>query len=117
VHGTNDKELPYEGGPSQGNKKGRIFLPVSEAVNYWRTSNHIANGPARQELFGAKVVLEKWMGRSPEQQVALYTIRHWGHQWPGSYFIRQCQPSCGLEGFDAADLLWHFFKGRRRPPS
>jgi len=49
-----------------------------------------------------------------ETTVALWLIQGWGHVWPGKYFTTDLAEDDPLKNFDAAEIIWDFFKSRRR---
>ncbi|MCF8035836.1 MAG: hypothetical protein K9K62_03070 [Desulfobacteraceae bacterium] len=44
--------------------------------------------------------------------VVLYAIDGWTHQWPGRHFTGKLSAEDPLRDFDAAEIIWHFFKIR-----
>jgi len=48
--------------------------------------------------------------------VAQYLIENWSHVWPGPYFTADLPENDPLKNFDAAQIIWDFFKSHRRQP-
>ncbi len=62
IHGTADRAIPIDGGPSPDKPDGNRFAPLVDAVEFWESRNG-TNAPVRVEILSG-----------------------WGHSWPGTYF-------------------------------
>jgi polyhydroxybutyrate depolymerase len=62
------------------------------------------------------LTLESWNGCMADGEVVLYSLADWDHLWPGKYFTQRLEDQDPLRGFDAAELIWQFFKRHRREP-
>ncbi len=113
-HGRTDKQLVYEGGRSK-RKRGTItWISVAESIAFWVKNNGIDRQLVPERLRQGRVLREAWSGGENAPDVVLYTIEQWGHVWPGHYFTDRLAASDALKGFDAAAIMWEFFKRYRR---
>lgn len=115
MHGMLDDDIPYEGGISRYRGGPRTYWSVERSVDFWVTRNGCNAPPAAQSLYQGKVVLKSWTDCANSTEVTLYLISEWGHLWPGSTFTAALPPNDPLRSFDAADILWNFFKSHKRP--
>jgi polyhydroxybutyrate depolymerase len=108
IHGTADKNIPYNGG--EGDGVAHIDGPSVPAVNAaWRRTD----GCAPPVITTAAAVTTS-VARCPAgQAVELVTIAGAGHQWPGAAdkpvvqkLLRLDPPSTAI---DATEVIWRFF--------
>ena len=92
LHGTNDQIIPLHGGMSPIKSNGLIYAPLSEAEAFWVMYNESA-ATVRVEL-----------------------LEGWGHDWPGRYFTEQAGIPGPMHGYDAAQVIWEFFKMHHERP-
>jgi polyhydroxybutyrate depolymerase len=114
IHGLADDDVRYEGGASLHRGGERTYLSVEESVRFWVGRNGCRPEPAGRELFAGRVLQKSWSGCPDGAEVSLYLIRDWGHVWPGGELTRALAPEDPLRGFDAAGLVWDFFKSQTR---
>ena len=113
IHGTADKNIPYDGGPGDG--VAHIDGPSIPAVNAtWRHIDHCAV----PVITTAKVVTTS-IARCPAgRAVDLITIAGAGHQWPGATPNRLAQELLHLDppskALDATQVIWQFFAAHPR---
>jgi poly(3-hydroxybutyrate) depolymerase len=69
--------------------------------------------PFNQKMRGESVPIITWENCKDETTVALWLIKGWGHVWPGTYTADLADDDL-LKKFDAAKIIWDFFKSRRR---
>jgi len=50
-------------------------------------------------------------------RLAGFVLMIWAHMWPGRYFTAGLAKDDPLKDFDAAEIIWRFFKAHRRQPS
>jgi polyhydroxybutyrate depolymerase len=113
-HGLSDDDVPYEGGASRHRGGTRTYRSVEESVQFWVARNGCSPQTVSKELNGGGVLLKLWMDCKDDADVALYLIRAWGHVWPGNYFTAALAEDDPLRNFDAAEIIWDFFKLHRR---
>ncbi len=112
-HGRADGSVPYDGGVSTDKGGEREYLSVEKSIQFWLQNNHIDAQSTITKLHQDYVKREVWQGNAP---VELYTIKDWAHRWPGSYFTNKLDKNHPLHGFDAAEIIWDFFKEKNREP-
>jgi len=114
-HGQSDEKVPYDGGPV-GSKPGeREYLSVKESAQFWASVNGCVSQPRNEDRNGGAVGLDTWDECEKGVQVLLYTLKDWGHVWPGRHFTNNINPENPMYGFDAAEIIWKFFQPYRRP--
>ena len=113
IHGTADKNIPYQGG--EGDGVAHIDGPPVPSLNArWRGIDHCA-APATK-ITG--VVTTSTAACPDGRTVELITIAGAGHQWPGAVPSPQAQrllatdpPSTAL---NATQVIWQFFAAHPR---
>lgn len=113
IHGTADRNIPYDGGPGDG--PGHIDGPPVPAVNAaWRRADHCAPPAATTAGPVTTSVAKCPAGRTVE----LITIAGAGHQWPGSAQNPAAQRVLGLDppstALNATQVIWQFFATHAR---
>jgi polyhydroxybutyrate depolymerase len=114
IHGLADDDIPFDGGVSRHRGGERTYLSVEDSVGFWVEANR-CRSRIDADLYGGQVrstVLGDCEGGG---NVALYTLRGWGHVWPGRYFTASLPDDNPLKGFDASEIIWAFFKKYQRP--
>lgn len=114
VHGLLDDDVPYEGGISHHRGGTRTYWSVEESVDFWVTRNGCKPAPVTKNLYEGRVILKSWMSCTDNAEVALCLIVGWGHVWPGGPFTAALAGNDPLRNFDAAEILWTFFKSHHR---
>lgn len=114
MHGLGDDDVRYEGGASIHRGGGRTYLPVEESAAFWVRRNGCAPRAAEQRLYDGRVLLKSWSACANDADVALYLIEGWGHVWPGRNFTGALADDDPLRGFDAAEVIWSFFRAHPR---
>ena len=115
-HGLADDDIPFEGGASQHRKSSRTYWPVSRSVDFWRQQNKCRSQLPDRHLNAGSVRVASWADCSDETEVKLVLIKNWGHVWPGKFFTAKLAQGDPLKDFDAAEMIWNFFKAHRRKP-
>jgi len=113
IHGTADKNIPYQGG--EGDGVAHIDgPPVPSLVARWRGIDHCA-APATKS---AGVVTTSTAACPGGRTVELITIAGAGHQWPGATpnplaqrLLHTDPPSTAL---NATQVIWQFFAAHPR---
>jgi len=114
IHGTADKNIPYNGGLGDG--PGQIDGPPVPAVNAsWRSTDHCAPPVSTTVATVTTSIASCPAGRTVE----LVTIAGAGHQWPGGTENRLAQRILHLDppstALDATQVIWRFFAAHTRP--
>jgi polyhydroxybutyrate depolymerase len=113
VHGTADKNIPYNGGAGDG--VAHIDGPAIPAVNAsWRAAEDCA-APA---VSTAGVVTTSLASCPGGRAVELITIAGAGHQWPGSVANPIAEKLLGTNApstaLNATQVIWQFFAAHAR---
>ena len=109
-HAKDDQNVPYDGGISPKKKGERMYLSVNESVNFWVDNNQCDFIPSIETLYSEQVIKKTWTGPAERNKVILYTIAEWGHRWPVQYYTDELDESDPFKRFDAAEIIWNFFK-------
>jgi len=76
IHGSDDRNVPVEGGASPDNPEQLPYAPLSDVVSRWRAENQCTEtAPVRQE---GNVTIRRWDGDAP---VELHLVIGGGHEW------------------------------------
>jgi polyhydroxybutyrate depolymerase len=116
-HGLADDDVPYEGGVSRHRGGTRSYWSVEESVRFWITHNGCNPRAVSTYLNNGRIELKSWAVCKNDTEVTLYLIRDWGHVWPGRYFTADLADENPLKDFNAAEIIWDFFKSHRRRPA
>lgn len=114
VHGDRDDRVPYLGGPRPDKPDAQQYLPVAAAVDYWLRQNGCLGTPASALVYNGRVEQQLWQHCARNTQVQLLTVNDWRHTWPGPDDPTNDEAP-DLYGFDAARVIWAFFKRYRLP--
>lgn len=84
IHGTNDKDVPFEGGPAGTRGKKRIDASLKSAVDYYVLRNGLVAYPQTDAEDGVEFARyltgKDKVGVPP---VWVVTLKKGGHAWPG----------------------------------
>jgi len=116
IHGMADDDIVYEGGVSLHRGGTRTFWSVNESIDFWVRHNGCHPNAAATELNHGHVRIHTWGACSNDTEVVLYLMENWGHVWPGRYFTAELEEEDPLKDFDAAEVIWNFFKSHTRKP-
>lgn len=115
-HGLADTKVPFGGGTTPRGNTTWTVAPVAEAVGFWVTNNGCRAEADREALWGGAVTRETRGGGRAGADVVLYSIEGWDHYWPGPYWAGRRPEGGSLGGFDAAEIVWQFFRRHERGP-
>ncbi len=117
MHGMADQDIPFEGGHSRRRGGTRTYWSVMDSVSVWVKNNQCVDNPSEHEGFEGRVDVLSWEDCAENGAVTLYKIKSWAHDWPGPYFTEKLPQGDPLRQFDAAKIIWDFFKrsGRNAP--
>jgi len=110
-HGTDDRIVPYGGGPS--GPSGIIFPAVTDWVAAWADRNGCSPDPVPLPAGDAATGL-RYKGCEGGAEVLFYTILGGGHAWPGSEPLPRFIVGHTTQEIDATSLMWTFFSQQRQ---
>ncbi len=110
MHGLQDEDIPYDGGISRRRGGDRTYWSVSESIGFWVKRDGCREILEEQELFQGAVTVKSWTGCDAGSEVKLYLLKGWGHVWPGKTFLSSLEKGHPLKSFEAAEIIWDFFK-------
>lgn len=115
-HGLADDDIPFEDGASKHRKGSRTYWSVSRSVEFWRSRNRCRTQLPDKVLNDGSVRVTTWVDCKVDTEVKLILIKNWGHVWPGKFFTATLVKDDPLKNFDAAEIIWNFFKAHPRKP-
>jgi polyhydroxybutyrate depolymerase len=110
-NGTDDKLVPFEGGPVS-NSALRV-PPVEDSLQQWAEHDGCASGPQDQRV-SDQVRLRRYDDCSEGATVELYAVEGGGHTWPGAAIDLPLLGATTHE-ISATDLIWAFFEAHPKP--
>ena len=113
-HARDDPSVPFKGGVSPRKGGEREYISVAESVDFWVKNNRCNPEPEIEILYDGRITRKVWTDPLGKNDIFLYIIENWGHKWPGRYFSDRLDESDPIKGFNAADLIWDFFKNYSR---
>jgi len=114
MHGLADANVPFDGGTSRAHGSTRQFWPVKRSLAIWTRRNGCSMACVTRDERQGKVHITTWQDCTSGANVVLYTLEGWGHDWPGPYFTAKLDAQDPLRDFNAARIVWDFFKGHTR---
>lgn len=114
MHGMEDDDVPYNGGISLRRGGDRSYYSVPESIAFWVDQNG-CHGPVNEgKLYQDAVIVKSWTECFDNSEISLYLLKEWGHVWPGKAFFGSLEKGHPLKEFDAAQIIWDFFKRHSR---
>jgi polyhydroxybutyrate depolymerase len=114
LHGRADDTVPADGGIAPRKQGNRSYLPVSDAIYFWRTTDGCGDSPTVTTSNNLSVMHLTWDNCRNGSSVEYFLLAEWGHQWPAPYFTDRLDPDHPLKGFDGTKLIWTFFSKFRQ---
>jgi polyhydroxybutyrate depolymerase len=114
MHGTADTSVPYAGQASRRRGTPRFYESVADSAAFWRSANGCKAPGSTRQLRNGAVEQTKWSDCTSKKPVWLYKLNGWGHIWPGPYFTAELKPDDPFRNFDAAEIIWNFFKNQSK---
>jgi polyhydroxybutyrate depolymerase len=115
-HGLADDAIPAQGGISPKRGGDQSFLSVAASTEFWVRNNGCSSHPVFSESHQNQVHVQTWRGCRQDNEVVLYLMENWGHVWPGRYETANLDKENPLKDFDAAAIIWDFFKSHPKTP-
>jgi len=116
MHGLADDDVPFAGGRSEHRGGERTYWPADASIQIWLGRNGCEGPPVESFLNRGAVKVRKWESCRHQTAVVFYGLEKWGHVWPGPYFTGDLPADNPLHNFDAADIIWTFFRQFPRKP-
>jgi polyhydroxybutyrate depolymerase len=113
-HGTADRFVPYQGGPSRDPFNPLQFPAVRDWTANWARRNRCRPNPVESEA-AADVTLLEYTNCADDAAVVLYTVQGGGHSWPGGKPMPEWIVGPTSRSIDATSLMWAFFREHRLP--
>jgi len=110
IHGLADDDIPYAGGRSEHRGGERTYWPVEASIRPWIDRNGCKGPPAQSSLNHGAVRVRHWKACRDKATIVFYGLENWGHVWPGPYFTGDLPVDDPLRNFDAAEIIWEFFR-------
>ncbi len=105
-HGDADTNVPFVGGPLNGNYTFQLRHIENAVIPDWAAHNGCDTEPARERV-AEHVRLVRYEDCDRGATVELYVVEGGGHAWPGG----ECRQDlgCPTQEISANDLMWEFF--------
>lgn len=112
-HGTDDQQLPYNGGVGAESLVGVDFVSVQDSLAAWASINGCDSQPRTSSV--DEIQHQVWEGCAGSSSVELYTIIGGKHAWPGSDgpgWVGGDEPT---QAISASEIIWQFFEAHPKP--
>ncbi len=109
-HGTEDTNVPYEGGEGPRQIYPRVDNSVAYAVSFWVNQDGCNPTPHTVTSASGNIVTDTYSGGREGSEVVLYTIRGGGHSWPGGVPPVRPGANAPTQEISASELMWEFFE-------
>jgi polyhydroxybutyrate depolymerase len=114
-HGKDDQNVPYNGGRSPLKGGTREYFSVEQSIDFWVINNKCNHIPRLDKPYSGMITRQIWTEcNNKNSMIMLYSLEPWGHVWPGRIFTEKLDDTHPLKGFDAAEIIWEFFKMHQR---
>ncbi|MDA2913918.1 hypothetical protein MYX77_08180 [Acidobacteriia bacterium AH_259_A11_L15] len=114
-HGTDDRMVPYEGGPSGDPFNPITFPAVRDWAASWVRRNQCSGDPIDARVT-ASVRRLAYTNCAENADVILYTVEGGGHSWPGGKPMPEWMVGRTTRDISATSVMWAFFVQDRRGP-
>lgn len=114
-HGLADTTVPYGATTGNDTTRGRDYTSAADALRFWSSHNGCERHQRAPVPAFLGVVLDSWSDCVDDAAVQLYTLGDWGHRWPRAALTDETGAGDAYYGFDAAEIIWSFFKQHERP--
>ena len=109
-HGTDDRLVPFEGGPVSDS--GLRVAPIEESAQKWAEHNGCASIPKEAQATEHARLLQ-YEHCDEGATVELYVVEGGGHTWPGAAI--DIPFGLTTREISATDLMWDFFEAHPKP--
>ncbi len=112
IHGSADKDVPAAGGLSDRGGEPRVYQSLAASADFWRNANECSDESIIKTDRNGAVTETLWEVCKSGNSVATYVLAGWDHVWPGPFFTAELDNAHPLKDYDAASVIWSFFKTR-----
>jgi polyhydroxybutyrate depolymerase len=112
-HGTADRFVPYQGGPSRDPFNPVQFPDVRDWAGSWARRNRCSGDPIDARIT-ASVRRLAYTNCAENADVILYTVEGGGHSWPGGKPLPEWMVGRTTRDINASSVMWAFFVQHRR---
>ena len=112
VHGTADRFVSYQGGPSGDPFNPVQFPAVLDWVANWAHRNRCGSKPV-ESVVADDVTRLEYTDCADAAGVLLYTVKGGGHSWPGGKPLPKWMIGVTSRSIDASSQMWAFFREHR----
>lgn len=110
IHGTEDKNVPLNGGAGERSRKDADYPPVMQTLQFWADFDH-CRAPAEQTSAGEDYTCHEFPGCAAGDKIVYCLIEGGGHAWPGSTpRKRKNREDVYVSPFPATKTIWEFFR-------
>ncbi len=108
VHGRQDRQVPFEGGPGL-RSGGRRYVSVVESVGLWAQYCGCGSVPEiLDDPQGGQRIMD-WRDDAGSTWAVLHVLDDWGHAWPGMRNTARLPRDHPLQTFEVSQVIWDFF--------
>jgi polyhydroxybutyrate depolymerase len=107
IHGTQDENLPYNGGAGPKSIAGVEFVSVKESIDFWVNFDQCPALPQTESV--SDYQHDVYSNCANGTTVELYTLFEGKHAWPGSSGPAGPGGDQPVQSISATMLIWEFF--------
>lgn len=107
VHGTADRQTPYEGGRTWVSPETFPNIPMWTAN--WARRNRCGTNPVKS-VVTADVTRLEYTNCADDAAVVLYTVMGGGHTWPGGKLLPEWLAGTTSNSIDTSSQMWAFYR-------
>lgn len=111
-HGDADQHIPPAGGTSPLGRGERSYSSLKDATEFWQRANGCSGENDERTLREGGL---RQVRVSCRQDLEIWQLADWGHQWPGQHFTMRLSTDNPLYGFNATAEIWQFFRRQVQP--
>lgn len=112
-HGTNDQNVPYNGGQGADSLTQTDFRSVQDTLAFWVAHNQCSETTQNEDFADIEHIV--YTGCAQNGAVEAYTIVNGGHAWPGGNVPLRVGADQPTETIHATPLIWAFFATHPKP--
>lgn len=107
IHGTEDENLPYNGGSGPKSIAGVEFASVKDSIDFWTAFDQCPTSPETESTTDFQH--DTYSNCANGTTIELYTIFGGKHAWPGSDGPAGPGGDQPVQSISATKLIWEFF--------